>query len=201
MYTLDRTALKTDRKITCDPSYEQLYFYIVTNHDQPLLRLETYLLFNPLAVKHKNICTLQLSIPSNKMTDRDPALLADVILAMYSKLFEGYSPLDVDSMKSSMRKVDAVLSMPALTNRQGVMRLLDMAAYLARLTPAFSDVVALICELLHRDVEFHWEWTRQNMAKHRTTWNIFWHLDRCLPTTKRSSYNVTAARPKSAQFY
>ena len=37
------------------------------------------------------------------------------------------------------------------------MRLLGMATYLARFTPAFSDVVAPIREPLRRDVEFRWD--------------------------------------------
>ena len=396
----DRTALKTDGMITLlathptTGQYEHIDFYIATTHNQPLLGLEACLLFDLLAVKHENICTLQQSAVSNQTTVQNPELSADVIFSTFSDLFEGYGMLDgevhldidpnvtpvrlplrklpvpikdkvgrelqhlqdegiiapvreptawisallvvskanggiricidpkplnkallrdhypmptiddilpklsdakvfstVDAknafwhlcldeessklttfetpfgkfkwlrlpygvspapelfqrrlhevlsglpgvaciaddilvfgcgstvteaqidhdknllallhrcreknvklnrdkmklnrcsvhfmgheltnngLKSDMRKVDAVLSMPAATDRQGVMRLLGMATYLARFTPAFSDVVAPIRELLRRDIEFRWD-----EAKHGEAFNKLKHL-------------------------
>ena len=47
--------------------------------------------------------------------------------------------------------------MPPPTDRQGVLRLLDMATYLAKFCPQFSEVTAPILALLKGDNEFCWQ--------------------------------------------
>lgn len=55
------------------------------------------------------------------------------------------------------KKVEAILKMPPPTDRQGVLRLLGMATYLARFTPGFSEITAPLRQLLKRDSEFQWD--------------------------------------------
>ena len=69
-----------------------------------------------------------------------------------------------DGLKADKRKTEAISSMPPPTDRQGVMRLIGMATYLAHFVPAFSDTVAPIRELLRRDTEFRWDPTVHGRA-------------------------------------
>jgi len=59
-------------------------------------------------------------------------------------------------VQPDQRKVAAILNMPPPTDRQGVLRLLGMAIYLAKFCPNFSDVTAPIRALLLKDSEFCW---------------------------------------------
>ena len=60
-------------------------------------------------------------------------------------------------LRVSDKKVDAIRRMPDPTDRQGVLRLLGMATYLARYTPGFSEMTAPLRALLKRDNEFRWD--------------------------------------------
>ena len=60
-------------------------------------------------------------------------------------------------LRVSDKKVDAIRRMPDPSDRQGVLRLLGMATYLARYTPGFSEMTALLRALLKRDNEFRWD--------------------------------------------
>ena len=62
------------------------------------------------------------------------------------------------------KKVDAIHQMPVPTDRQGVLRLLGMATYLARYTPGFSEMTAPLRQLLKRDSEFRWDDTVHGAA-------------------------------------
>ena len=53
----------------------------------------------------------------------------------------------------SDKKVDAIRRMPDPTNRQAVLSFLDMATYLARHIPGFSEMTAPLRDLLKRDYE------------------------------------------------
>jgi len=57
----------------------------------------------------------------------------------------------------SDKKVDAIRRMPDPTNRQAVLSFLDMATYLARHIPGFSEMTAPLRDLLKRDYEFRWD--------------------------------------------
>ena len=54
--------------------------------------------------------------------------------------------------------------MPPLSDRQGVMRLIRIATYLARYTPGFTDVTSLIRELLKKENYFRWDDTTHGAA-------------------------------------
>ena len=72
-----------------------------------------------------------------------------------STIFCGYN-LTRDGALPDQRKVAAILNMPPPTDRQGVMRLLGMACYLAKFCPNFSSITAPIRSLLLKDSEFCW---------------------------------------------
>ena len=61
-----------------------------------------------------------------------------------------------DGVRPDQRKIAAVQNMPPPTDRQGVMRLLGMATYLAKFCPNFSTITAPIRALLQKDSEFCW---------------------------------------------
>jgi len=72
--------------------------------------------------------------------------------------------LTKDGLKPDKYKTEAITNIPPPTDRQGAMRLLGMATYLARFVLALSDTVASIRELLRRDAEFRWEPTVHGRA-------------------------------------
>jgi hypothetical protein len=75
--------------------------------------------------------------------------------------------LTQSGIKIDNSKLSAVINMPAPTDRQGVMRLLGMATYLARWVPGFSEITAPIRQLLSTNVEFRWENDVQGVAFQR----------------------------------
>ena len=64
--------------------------------------------------------------------------------------------LSRDGVGPDHRKVAAILNMPPPSDRQGVLRLLGMATYLAKFCPNFSSITAPIRTLLLKDSEFCW---------------------------------------------
>ena len=72
-----------------------------------------------------------------------------------STLFCGHE-LTKSGVRADQRKVDAIKHMPAPTDRQGVLRLLGMATYLAKFCPQFSEITAPIRALLKGENEFYW---------------------------------------------
>lgn len=55
------------------------------------------------------------------------------------------------------RGVEAIHQMPMPENRAALQRVLGMATYLARFCPNYSELTALLRELLLKDNEFHWD--------------------------------------------
>ena len=47
--------------------------------------------------------------------------------------------------------------MPRPTDKSGVQRLLGMINYVSKFIPNMSDLTAPLRQLLHQDVEWHWE--------------------------------------------
>jgi len=72
-----------------------------------------------------------------------------------STIFCGHE-LTRNGVRPDQRKIAAVLNMPPPSDRQGVLRLLGMATYLAKFCPNFSSVTAPIRTLLQKDNEFCW---------------------------------------------
>ena len=62
-----------------------------------------------------------------------------------------------DSLKPDPEKVRAVVDMPRPTDKAGVQRLLGMVNYVSKFIPNMSDLTSPLRELLHQDVEWHWE--------------------------------------------
>jgi len=58
--------------------------------------------------------------------------------------------------RPDQRKVTAILNMPPPCDRQGVLRLIGMANYLAKFCPNYSSVMEPIRALLRKDSEFCW---------------------------------------------
>lgn len=73
----------------------------------------------------------------------------------HSTTFMGHE-LTIEGLKPDRRKIQAIVDMPAPTDRSSLMRLLGMATYLAKFVPNFSEVTAKLRELLPRDTEFVW---------------------------------------------
>lgn len=62
-----------------------------------------------------------------------------------------------DGLKTDPEKVRAVVEMPRPTDQAGVKRLLGMVNYVSKFIANMSDLTAPLRELLHQDVEWHWE--------------------------------------------
>ena len=62
-----------------------------------------------------------------------------------------------DGLETDPEKVRAVVEMPRPTDQAGVKRLLGMVNYVSKFIPNMSDLTAPLRELLHQDVEWHWE--------------------------------------------
>ncbi|KAI8506223.1 hypothetical protein Bbelb_156500 [Branchiostoma belcheri] len=65
--------------------------------------------------------------------------------------------LTKDGLKPDPKKVRAITSMKAPTNKAEVMTMLGMVNYLAKFTPNLSEVTAPLRELLREDIEFVWD--------------------------------------------
>ena len=62
-----------------------------------------------------------------------------------------------DGLKTDPEKVRAVVDMPRPTDKAGVQRLLGMVNYVGKFIPNMSDLTSPLRQLLHQDVEWHWE--------------------------------------------
>ena len=62
-----------------------------------------------------------------------------------------------DGLKTDPEKVRAIVEMPRPTDKSGVQRLLGMINYVSKFIPNMSDLTAPLRQLLHQDVEWHWE--------------------------------------------
>ena len=62
-----------------------------------------------------------------------------------------------DGLKTDPEKVRAIVEMPRPTDKSGVQRLLGMINYVSKFIPNMSDLTAPLRQLLHQDVECHWE--------------------------------------------
>ena len=62
-----------------------------------------------------------------------------------------------DGLKTDPEKVRAIVKMPRPTDKSGVQRLLGMINYVSKFIPNMSDLTAPLRQLLHQDVEWHWE--------------------------------------------
>jgi len=65
--------------------------------------------------------------------------------------------LTCNGVHPDQRKIAAILNMPPPSDRQGVLRLLGMATYLAKFCRYFSSIRAPIRTLLVKDNEFCWQ--------------------------------------------
>ena len=59
-------------------------------------------------------------------------------------------------LKTDPEKVRAVVDMPRPADKAGVQRLLGMANYVRKFIPNMSDLTSPLRQLLHYDVEWHW---------------------------------------------
>ena len=62
-----------------------------------------------------------------------------------------------DGLKTDPEKVRAIVEMLRPTDKSGVQRLLGMINYVSKFIPNMSDLTAPLRQLLHQDVEWHWE--------------------------------------------
>ena len=62
-----------------------------------------------------------------------------------------------DGLKPDPEKVRAVVDMARPTDKAGVQRLLGMVNYVNKFIPNMSDLTSPLRQLLHQDVEWHWE--------------------------------------------
>ena len=69
-----------------------------------------------------------------------------------------------DAVLPDKRNVAAIVNMPPPIDRQGVVRLLGMATYLAKFCNNFSEVTAPIRSLLLKENEFDWKDNVQGTA-------------------------------------
>ncbi|KAK3714129.1 hypothetical protein QZH41_002781 [Actinostola sp. cb2023] len=64
--------------------------------------------------------------------------------------------ITAEGLKPDPTKIEAVLNMPAPSNKQDVRRLLGMVNYLQKFSPNLSNATAQLRELLQEDVMFQW---------------------------------------------
>ena len=62
-----------------------------------------------------------------------------------------------DGLKTDPENVRAVVEIPRPTDKAGVLRLLGMVNYVSKFIRNMSDLTAPLRQLLHQDVEWHWE--------------------------------------------
>ena len=72
--------------------------------------------------------------------------------------------LTASGLRPDARKIEAVQRMPPPVDRNGVLRLLGMATYLAKFCPSFSEATAPLRELATKDTEFVWDEARHDTA-------------------------------------
>ena len=72
--------------------------------------------------------------------------------------------LTASGLRPDARKIEAVRRMPPPVDRNGVLRLLGMAIYLAKFRPSFSEATAPLRELATKDTEFVWDKARHDTA-------------------------------------
>ena len=92
----------------------------------------------------------------DRCRERGIKLNADKLkLNRQSIIFCGHE-LTRSGVRPDPRKIEAILNLPAPTERSGVLRLIGMATYLAKFCENFSSVTAPIRALLLKDSEFVW---------------------------------------------
>ena len=64
--------------------------------------------------------------------------------------------LNQDGVRPDPQNIQAIANMPNPVDRQGVMRLIGFATYLAKFCPNFSELTAPIRSLMHKENEFVW---------------------------------------------
>lgn len=62
-----------------------------------------------------------------------------------------------DGLKTDPKKVRPVVDMPRPTDKAGVQRLLGMVNCVSKFIPNMSELTSPLRQLLHQDVEWHWE--------------------------------------------
>ena len=62
-----------------------------------------------------------------------------------------------DGLNTDPEKVRAVVDMPRPTDKADVQRLLGMVNHVSKFIPNMSDPTSPLRQLLHQDVEWHWE--------------------------------------------
>jgi len=65
--------------------------------------------------------------------------------------------MTMNGLQLDQRKVEWIMNMPTPDNKAALQRLLDMATYLARYCPNFSEVTAPLRQMLTDDNEFRWD--------------------------------------------
>jgi ribosomal protein S14 len=75
--------------------------------------------------------------------------------------------LTITGLQPDSRKVAAINDMQPPANRQGLMRMLGTSGFLARFCPAYSEITAVLRELLCKDNEYRWQDDRHGAAWRR----------------------------------
>ena len=58
-------------------------------------------------------------------------------------------------------KVQAIIGMPAPTDKDGIRRFLGMVQYVSKFIPRFSEIDTPPCALLKEDNDFKWEYEQE----------------------------------------
>lgn len=64
--------------------------------------------------------------------------------------------VDKHRLRADVEKAWAILNIPVPTNLSEVWRFVGTAFWYRRFVPNFSKVIALLCELTKKNVQFHW---------------------------------------------
>ncbi|CAH2091431.1 unnamed protein product [Euphydryas editha] len=69
-------------------------------------------------------------------------------------------------MQIDFNKVRAIKDMPSPNDRSSLERFLGMTNYLSKFIPNYANIVSPLRHLLKRDIDWHWEYTHENIVLH-----------------------------------
>ena len=103
-------------------------------------------------------------------------------------------------------KVQAIMEMPAPTDKAGVQRLLGMVQYLSKFLPNLADITKPLCDLTQKEVEWTWgppqasAFTDLTQKEIEWTWvSLRYSPQRCVYTPS-VPFSVRTHRPLSHTF-